>query len=719
MDLENTKRSKRKETAVKGAVFLALGILVVVGMYWRENLERASWASSRLIRDTAILQEIVVLVKENLRPLPLSDQKRKRIVQNLLDKGTRALSRMDQNRTFVPEEGANLLNALKDDLTGIRRESDLSSQSSRLSSYIVHFDSNLATFWQKEFDFQRTIKSQMKLLNMIEGGIFFIAMLAVGNTLFQRRHLFRNFTLLSEFYRARSEMTAALRKLSDLDKIFEELCRVVVVHTTAPLAMVLEVEDASIAAAKGEMISRLGGRDWILVPDEPLGRNIVDLLIHAGNGLMDLTQDDLSFPQKDLFLRHHLRFFSKFPLYENGKAIAFFIGFFSHKEDFSQPVQELFFTLTNETSSALDHLKNESMRQKTENKNVLLKNIFQSLAEINESIARFPDPGTLFDSVCRSLLKTGVLKHVLIGIYNPQSGNFTIRKIQGISRKVAEDIFYFDNPVYLGERNAVEEVFRTGKPILLDYSSGKAKEIPEDDAAGLMGVKSIGFYPIFRNGMAPYGVFASFSMEDDIFDADLQELTHRVVQSITFGLKNWDLELVRKEQEEKSIHMSFHDPLTDLPNRRLFYDRLVQILKQSSRMDSLFGIGILDLNGFKNINDTFGHLEGDRLLMEVAERMKKYIRSVDVLARLGGDEFGFVFFGLSSEYEIIFKRIIDKTFDKPFVLGEREVRVSGSLGIALFRDAKMGPDDLIALADRTMYEVKSRGGGYKAVLSHS
>ena len=706
-------QSTWKGMAGKGVVFLSLGVLIVAGILWRERLENASWASSQLIRDTALLQEIVVLLKEGLQPYSPVD--RTKILRDLMDRGDRALSRMDKNRILFTEDSAGLLNALKNDFTGIRRESAVPGQSNRISFYIVHFNSDLANLWRKTFDFQRTIKTQMVLANIFEGGLLLIAVLAAGNALVRRRHLLRDFSRLSEYYRARSEMTAVVRTVTDRDKIFGELCRVVVAHTTVPLAMVLKTGERRIVAAQGEMISRMENGSWILIPDVPIDSITIESLVHAGIGLIDLLGIDATLPQKEFFLRHRLRFFSGFPLYENEKVVATFVAFFSDRKDFSQPVQELFFTLTDETVSAMDHLAIESLRMRTENKNVLLKNIFQSLAEINESITKFPDPENLYGLVCRSLSKNGVLKHAVIGIYNPKSDKITVRKVSGFTRNVVEDMVDSENPEYLEERNAIREVFLTGKSILLDHSSDGAGTSKSSRAIEHSWIKSIGLYPIFRNGNAPYGVFIAFSSEDNFFDPELQALFHRVVQTITFGLRNWDLELVRKQQEEQSIHMSLYDPLTDLPNRRLFYDRFEQICLQSSRSDSLFGVGILDLNGFKKINDTLGHLEGDRLLVSVAERFKKSIRSVDVVARLGGDEFGFVFFGSTSDNEILFKRILG-VFEKPFFLGEKEVRVSGSMGIVLFSHTIMDPNDLLALADRTMYEVKSQEGcGFKVI----
>jgi diguanylate cyclase (GGDEF)-like protein len=457
------------------------------------------------------------------------------------------------------------------------------------------------------------------------------------------------------------------------------------------------------------MISVDEKRIWTLAPDLLIDQGIVDRLVRMGKGLTDFTEDELAFPEKDLFLRHHLRFFAGFPLYEEGEVVAVLGSFFLNKEDFTPSIQELFFTLTNETGSALDSLKKEFLRHKSENKNILLKNIFQILAEINESITRIPDPENLYDLVCRSLSARGVLKVAMIGIFS-QNGTLTVRKTSETSPKSLDEIFNLKDPGYLKEGQAIRDVFLTGKSQFLSYFSGESEGLPPKGEPGSAGIKAIGFYPIFRKETTPYGVFVSFSGDENFFDPDLQELFQRIAKTVTFGLENWDRELLRKNQEELNFHMSFYDALTDLPNRRLFYDRMEQICRESMRRDSIFGVGMLDLNGFKKINDTLGHLEGDHLLAEVARRMKEKIRSVDVLARLGGDEFGFVFSGLSSDCEVVMQRILD-SFDEPFILGNKEVHVSGSLGVVLFHKTKLDPDEILSLADSTMYEVKKQGGG--------
>jgi diguanylate cyclase (GGDEF)-like protein/PAS domain S-box-containing protein len=157
-----------------------------------------------------------------------------------------------------------------------------------------------------------------------------------------------------------------------------------------------------------------------------------------------------------------------------------------------------------------------------------------------------------------------------------------------------------------------------------------------------------------------------------------------------------------------------HDFLTGLPNSCLFVDRLEQLLAHARRFGGRVGILFVDLDGFKDINDRFGHQAGDQILTLMAQRLKAALRQVDTAARLGGDEFGVVLPDLAAgaDAEVVAKKILDR-IALPFFLKNRECRLSASIGISYYPDHGSSVDELISLADSTMYMAKRRGkGGY-------
>jgi diguanylate cyclase (GGDEF)-like protein/PAS domain S-box-containing protein len=165
----------------------------------------------------------------------------------------------------------------------------------------------------------------------------------------------------------------------------------------------------------------------------------------------------------------------------------------------------------------------------------------------------------------------------------------------------------------------------------------------------------------------------------------------------------------RKALEEQLRQLAFHDPLTLLANRNLFRDRVQHALTLAQRTRNRVAVMFLDLDNFKNINDSLGHDAGDRLLRAVAQRIVKTTRSSDTVARLGGDEFAVLLERVSSVTEV--ERLAEAliaALHLPFALDGRELRVGASIGVA-FSTAEGGADTLLSNADIAMYHAKAAG----------
>ncbi len=178
----------------------------------------------------------------------------------------------------------------------------------------------------------------------------------------------------------------------------------------------------------------------------------------------------------------------------------------------------------------------------------------------------------------------------------------------------------------------------------------------------------------------------------------------------------------RKQSEMKLQHDAFHDSLTGLPNRALLLERLNQAHQRQQRHpDRFFGVLFLDLDRFKVINDSLGHLVGDQLLIALAHRLEKCKRASDTVARLGGDEFVIFLDELnSSESAVKVAERIHQSLDKPFILQNKELFVTASIGIALSRpDSISEPTQLLRDADTAMYSAKARGKSCHAVFQPS
>ncbi|MBU1236124.1 MAG: EAL domain-containing protein [Gammaproteobacteria bacterium] len=165
-----------------------------------------------------------------------------------------------------------------------------------------------------------------------------------------------------------------------------------------------------------------------------------------------------------------------------------------------------------------------------------------------------------------------------------------------------------------------------------------------------------------------------------------------------------------KEQEKQLVQMAYFDALTGLPNRALLADRIVQASAQTRRSKKLMALCYLDLDGFKPINDTWGHDVGDQLLIEVANRFKATLRAGDTVARLGGDEFVLLMLGLEdiAECEQAVQRMLHAVGD-PLLVAPQPVTLSASVGVAIFPLDDGDADTLLRHADQAMYRAKQSG----------
>jgi diguanylate cyclase (GGDEF)-like protein len=191
-------------------------------------------------------------------------------------------------------------------------------------------------------------------------------------------------------------------------------------------------------------------------------------------------------------------------------------------------------------------------------------------------------------------------------------------------------------------------------------------------------------------------------------EAEVQQRTLQL-QDLLHEMESKNAQLSSTNDELK--HAALHDSLTGLPNRILFHDRLEQAIKLSKRNNGKFGVALLDLNNFKEINDTQGHLVGDHVLTTVSDRINSVLRSSDTVARLGGDEFAFVLPTVDRESpEIVAKKILD-AISEPIVDDQITIKTSGSIGVALYPDHGSDNDTIIGKADAAMYTAKRNGGG--------
>lgn len=199
----------------------------------------------------------------------------------------------------------------------------------------------------------------------------------------------------------------------------------------------------------------------------------------------------------------------------------------------------------------------------------------------------------------------------------------------------------------------------------------------------------------FKARVASEGT-SEFAELGESFNVMLAEIEKRDAENARFA-----------EQLARQAHL---DALTGLPNRRLLADRLVQAIEGAKRRRKQVALFYIDLDGFKQVNDTLGHGVGDLLLAEVSRRLQSRIRAADTLARLGGDEFAVVLGDISSqEQAAITARDLLEKLSSPFTVEGHEITVSASIGVTLSETSRPNPEQMFLEADSAMYEAKRSG----------
>jgi diguanylate cyclase (GGDEF)-like protein len=223
-----------------------------------------------------------------------------------------------------------------------------------------------------------------------------------------------------------------------------------------------------------------------------------------------------------------------------------------------------------------------------------------------------------------------------------------------------------------------------------------------------------------RDANLPF-IFVSGTIVEDAAVAAMKTGAHdyimkgnlkRLGPAVERELKEAANRLGRTRAELRLTHMAYHDALTDLPNRVLLFDRLEEALIEAARAASPLALIVVDLDGFKPINDSLGHHAGDRMLQQVAIHLRALARGGDIVARLGGDEFALLLPSTSAPDAVTVARIVLDQLRRPISLDGRPLVVGGSLGIALYPDHGTTAEVLLQKADIAMYAAKGSNLGF-------
>ncbi len=263
-------------------------------------------------------------------------------------------------------------------------------------------------------------------------------------------------------------------------------------------------------------------------------------------------------------------------------------------------------------------------------------------------------------------------------------------------------------------------------PCLSAYELGEAVAVPDlradtrfprfSPAAIAAGLAAVFTFPL-RHDDGRLGALDLYRDTPGPLDADDLAAAQTLADVAAAYLLNAQARDEARVTSDRFYHSALHDPLTGLPNRLLLEERLEHAGQRARRSHAYLAVLFTDLDRFKQVNDIHGHRVGDDLLLAVANRLSKLIRSGDTLARVSGDEFVFLCEDLHHESDVyLLARRIDHAFTEPFLLDGLSLSITASVGIAFAGLGEDVSDQLIVDADAAMYQVKRKGGGGHQVI---
>ena len=256
-----------------------------------------------------------------------------------------------------------------------------------------------------------------------------------------------------------------------------------------------------------------------------------------------------------------------------------------------------------------------------------------------------------------------------------------------------------------------------GMPIVRRRSDNELLATGSPHSELLEHVGAVGCWPLFaeQEGASdaprrPVGIFVVVTVEPEAFDDEMCRLLDEIADAAGLALRQHAQRQALNDERERQTYLALHDDLTDLPNRRALDLYLETALARSALRGRQVAVGLLDLDDLKVTNDRHGHAVGDRLLMEVARRLRRTLRAEDYVARLGGDEFVLVFDNL--EDDAVLEGLVERVgrgLLKPVRIEQMTLPLAASLGIAVYSaQTKPSGAQLLRLADQAMYRVKAR-----------
>lgn len=334
--------------------------------------------------------------------------------------------------------------------------------------------------------------------------------------------------------------------------------------------------------------------------------------------------------------------------------------------------------------------------------------LYAALSQCNQAIVRCQNKEELFPIICRDAVNFGGFKMAWIGELDAAREHIVPVANYGSGQEYLTNIVISaraDDPTSQGPTSTA---LRTGEPVWCQDFQHDPRTAAWRDSGARFGWGASAALPLSCDGRV-VGVFSLYSENTDAFDEAAQNLLIEMAMDISYALQRFADEKARQESAALIEHLANYDPLTELPNRALLRDRVHQAIATASRAGQSLALMFLDLDHFKNINDSLGHNIGDDLLRGVAARLLEDVREQDTVSRWGGDEFILMLPDCTAEGAARVAEKLLVTIAAPYQIAQHELNTTPSIGIALYPADGNDFESLAKAADAAMYRAKHEG----------
>jgi diguanylate cyclase (GGDEF)-like protein len=350
----------------------------------------------------------------------------------------------------------------------------------------------------------------------------------------------------------------------------------------------------------------------------------------------------------------------------------------------------------------------DAQRKKAEARSQRLTQLYVALSQCNQAIVRCTSEAELFAQICRVVVDFGGMAMAWIGMLDEQGKQICPVASFGSGIEYLEGLqIAVDAGEQIG-RGPTGTAFRENRPFWCqDFQSEPVVE-PWHERGIQFDWRASAALPLHRDGK----VVGTLNLYADVvqpFDEDVRSLLLKMAMDIDHALQIFAHEAQREQAENRIQYLAHFDALTGLPNRAQLNDCVNYAISLAQRSHQSVTLMFLDLDRFKDINDTLGHSIGDALLVELARRLRGALRDEDTVSRFGGDEFIFLLYGIDAHGAAHVAQKLLSVIAEPYRIEQYDLNVTGSIGIALYPGDGADMETLFKNADTAMYRAKREG----------